>query len=301
MGSSAVDKSVNLKNWAGNLVRTSCAQIETTDNITFIAPKPGWRGIGFGELWRQRELLYFLVWRDIKVRYKQTVIGAAWAVLQPMATMLLFSVIFGLLAKVSFDGLPYPLAVYAGLLPWMFFAAGVSQSGVSLVNQSHLVTKIYFPRIFVPTACIGASLVDFAIGFVVYAGLMSWYSQLPGIGICILPALLLLTLIATAGLGYLLAGLTVVYRDFRFVISFMMQLGMFLSAAPFPAQLWPQRYHWLLSINPMFGIIKAFRACLLDRAFDWLSLTISAAAAAVIFVVGICYFHRIERRFADIA
>lgn len=290
-----------LPGFADELANRPPGAANDVGEVTVIAPEPGWRAINVASLWRQRELLYFLIWRDVKVRYKQTVIGAAWSVLQPLATMVLFTVIFGRLANISFEGLPFPLAVYAGLLPWMFFSSAVSQAGLSLVNQAHLLTKIYFPRLFVPTACIGASLVDFAIGFSVYAGMMVWYWHPPGSNILYLPLLLSLVLITAAGVGLSLASLIVVYRDFRFVVPFMMQLGMFLSAAPFPSDLWPQRYHLALSVNPMFGIIKGFRASLLNQPLDWASLGISSLSALVLFVFGLYYFRRVERRFADIA
>ena len=269
--------------------------------VTVIQPTKGWQAVDFRELWRHRELLYFLIWRDVKVRYKQTVMGAAWAILQPVATMVVFTVIFGRLAKISFDGPPYAVAVYAGLLPWMFFANAVTQAGVSLVNQAHLLTKIYFPRLFVPTACVGAGLVDWALSFVVYLGLMIWYAQLPGWTVLILPGLMLLTFIAACGVGYVLASLTVVYRDFRFVVPFMVQIWMYLSAAPFPAKLWGDQYHWVLALNPMFGIVKSFRSALLDLKMDWVCLAISGTVAVGIFVFGLYNFRRTERRFADIA
>ena len=269
--------------------------------VTVIRPSAGWQAVDFRELWRRRELLYFLIWRDVKVRYKQTVMGAAWAVLQPLATMAVFTVVFGRLAKVSFDGSPYAVAVYAGLLPWMFFANTVSQAGVSLVNQAHLLTKIYFPRLFVPTACVGAGLVDWALSFAVYVCLMLWYARLPGWSVLLVPLLILLTLAAACGVGYVLASLTVVYRDFRFVVPFMVQIWMYLSAAPFPAELWGERYHRILAINPLFGIIKSFRSALLGTDVDWACLAISGLVAVAVFLFGLYYFRRTERRFADVA
>ncbi len=270
-------------------------------DVTIIQPAKGWQAVDFRELWRHRELLYFLVWRDVKVRYKQTVMGAAWAVLQPVATMVVFTIVFGWLAKVSFEGPPYPIAVYAGLLPWTFFANAVTQAGVSLVNQAHLLTKIYFPRLFMPAACIGAGLVDWTLSFVVYFVLMVWYGQAPAWTVLLLPVLIALTLAAACGVGCLLASLTVVYRDFRFVVPFMVQIWMFLSAAPFPASLWSREHHWLLAFNPMFGIIKAFRSALLGLDMDWIGLAISGLMASGLLVFGLYNFRRMERRFADVA
>lgn len=266
-----------------------------------IRPRKGWIGIDWAELVRYRELLYFLVWRDVKVRYKQTVLGAAWAVIQPVFSMVIFSIIFGKFAKIPSEGLPYPIFVYAGLLPWTFFSNAVRQSGMSLVNQSHLLTKIYFPRLFVPAACIGAGLVDFALSFGVYLGIMLWYMHLPGLTVLLLPLLVLLTIITALGTGYLLAGLTVTYRDFRFVIPFMMQAWMYASPVVYPMTLLPEKYRWIMALNPMSGVIGGFRSTLLNQPIDWSGLGISSLTAISIFLFGLHNFRRVERRFADIA
>ena len=268
---------------------------------TVIEPKKGWQVLDFRELLRYHELLYFLVWRDIKVRYKQTVLGAIWAILQPVLSMLIFSVIFGRLAGIPSDGIPYPIFVYAGLLPWTFFSNAVSQSGVSLVSQANMLSKIYFPRLFLPTACTVASLVDFGLSFVVYIFIMLWYMHLPGILIMLLPVLILLTIITSLGVGYLLSSLTVTYRDFKFVIPFMLQAWMYSSPVVYSVTLLPERYRWLMSINPMSGIIGAFRSSLLNQKMDWSSLALSASVALGIFVFGLFNFRRTEKRFADIA
>ena len=266
-----------------------------------IRPRKGWISIDWAEILRYRGLLYFLVWRDVKVRYKQTVLGAAWAIIQPVFSMIIFSIIFGSFAKIPSRGLPYPIFVYAGLLPWTFFANAVRLSGMSLVNQSHLLTKIYFPRLFVPTASVGAGLVDFALSFGVYIGIMLWYMRLPGLTVLLLPLLVLLTILTALGTGYLLAGLTVTYRDFRFVIPFMMQAWMYASPVVYPVTLLPEKYRWIMAMNPMSGIIGGFRSTLLNQAIDWSALGISSLVAISIFLFGLFNFRRVERRFADIA
>jgi len=272
--------------------------------ITVIRPRRGWQAIDFGELWRYRELLYFLTWRDVKVRYKQTVMGAAWAILQPLMTMVVFSVVFGKFAKIPSDGFPYPIFLYAGLLPWTLFSSAVSKAGVSLVNQANLLTKIYFPRLFVPTAGVGACLVDFALSCSVYVGLMLWYGHLPGLSAALLPLLVLLTVITALGMGYILASLTVTYRDFRFVVPFMMQIWMFLSPVIYPVTLLDDGHHWfrwVLMLNPMTGVIEGFRSVLLNRPLDLTSLVTATVLGVSIFVFGLYNFRRTERRFADIA
>jgi len=280
--------------------RTDEAQAGSA-SVTVIRPQRGWRGIDTRELWRYRELLYFLVWRDIRVRYKQTVIGAAWAVIQPVCTMVIFSVIFGKFAKIPSDGVPYPVFVYAGLLPWLFFANAVSQSSLSLVNQSHLLTKVYFPRLFIPASSIGVGLVDFALSFGVYVGIMVWYGHLPGVSVVLLPVLLLLTALTALGVGVLLASVTVVYRDFRMVVAFLVQIWLYLSPVVYPVTIVPEPYRWAMALNPMTGIIGGFRSVLLNRPLDWAALGVSAIVTSILLAVGVCNFRRTERRFADIA
>jgi lipopolysaccharide transport system permease protein len=270
-------------------------------SVTVIRPQRGWRAIDARELWRYRELLYFLVWRDIKVRYKQTVIGAAWAVIQPVCTMVIFSVIFGRFAKIPSEGVPYPVFVYAGLLPWLFFANAVSQSSLSLVNQSHLLTKVYFPRLFIPASSIGVGLVDFGLSFGVYVGIMLWYARMPGISVILLPALLLLTALTALGVGVLLASVTVVYRDFRMVVPFMVQVWLYLSPVVYPVTIVPEAYRWTMALNPMTGIIGGFRSVLLNRPLDWAALGTSTIVTLILLAAGVCNFRRTERRFADIA
>lgn len=271
-----------------------------------IEPRRGWLAVDWRELWRHRELLYFLVWRDVKVRYKQTVLGVAWAVLVPVLSMLVFTAIFGNFAGFKNrlpDGLEnaYPVYVYAGLLPWLFFANAISLGGLSLVNQQHLLTKIYFPRLFVPTATVGGALIDMGLSFCIFLGLMVFYGIVPSIGILFVPLLVVWTAIASLGIAYQLSALTVAYRDFKFVIPFMVQIWQFLSPVVYPTSMFPERYRWLLALNPLTGIIDGFRASVFGTPVSWINLAISALSAVALFLLGAMYFRQTERRFADIA
>jgi lipopolysaccharide transport system permease protein len=261
----------------------------------------GWVGIDWAEIFRGRELLYFLVWRDYKVRYKQAVLGVAWAVLQPVFNMMVFTVIFGYLAKMSSEGYPYAVYNFAALLPWTFFATGVSLAGLSLVNQQHLLTKVYFPRIYVPMAAIGVGLLDMAISFGVYAVILLYYHQPVSWQVVYLPLLVLATVLATLGPGLALAALTVTYRDFRYVIPFLLQALMYLSPVVYPLSIWPKRYQWLPALNPMTGIIDAYRSAILGKPWNVTTLAISGISALVLAIGGAYYFRKTERRFADIA
>ena len=271
-----------------------------------IEPRRGWVAVNVEELWRRRELLYFLIWRDVKVRYKQTVLGVAWAVLVPVLSMLVFTAIFGNFAGLK-TALPanlqsaYPVYVYAGLLPWLFFANAISLGGLSLMNQQHLLTKIYFPRLFVPTATVGGALVDMGLSFVVFLSLMASFGLVPSSSIIGLPVLVFLTRVVSLGIAYLLSALTVSYRDFKFVIPFLVQVWQYLSPVVYPTTIVPERYRWLLALNPMTGIIDGYRSALLGLPWPWMSLSLSAISATALFVLGLMYFRRTERRFADIA
>ncbi len=268
---------------------------------TILRPRRGWIAVDWRELWEHRELLGFLVMRDIKVRYKQTVLGAAWAILQPLFAMLIFTLIFGRFAKIPSEDAPYAVFVYAGLLPWTFFSTAVTQAGQALVSQQSLLTKIYLPRMFVPAAPVGGALVDLAISFGVFAIVMAVYQQVPGWGVVMVPLLVLLTIAAALGMGLLLAALTVTYRDFRYVIPFMIQAWMYISPVIYPVSLVPAEYRWALALNPLAGVIDGFRAAFLNRPFDWPTLSISAAVSVALLLVGMFYFRKTERRFADIA
>lgn len=282
--------------------RTISAESEVPEEPELvIRARKGWIPVDWAELWHFRELLYFLVWRDVKVRYKQTVLGAAWAVLQPVFGMVVFTLIFGNFAKIPSDGVPYAVFVFAGLLPWTFFSNGVSQGGQSLVNQQNLLTKVYFPRLFVPAASLGVALLDLLISFGVLAVIMAWYRVAPGWGILTLPLLVVLSTVASLGVALVLASLTVSYRDFRFVIPFMLQAWMYLSPVVYPVSMVPQKYRWALALNPMAGIIDAYRSAILGTPWEFSTLGISALVAAAVFIFALFYFKRTERRFADIA
>ncbi|MDQ6954747.1 MAG: ABC transporter permease [Mariprofundaceae bacterium] len=270
------------------------------EHVTVIEPAKGWRALDFKELWAYRELFWVLTLRDIKVRYKQTVLGVAWAVLQPVLTMLIFTVVFGGLAKIPSDGYPYAIFVFAALLPWTFFANAVSTSSTSLINASNMVSKVYFPRLIIPLSSIGSGLVDLAISTLVLFALMLWFGVGWSFNLLLIPLLLLAVIFTALGVGTLLSALTVAYRDFRFVVPFMVQIWMYATPVVYPVSLVPEKWQWLLFLNPMTGVIEAFRSAFLDRPFDLPSIAISLLMSVVIFIVGVAYFERVERRFADI-
>jgi lipopolysaccharide transport system permease protein len=274
---------------------------DTAPSITVIEPKTGWVPVDFREIWNYRELLYFLTKRDIKVRYKQTVLGGLWAVIQPAFTMLVFTLFFGRLAKMPSDGLPYPIFVYAGLLPWTYFANAVSASGNSLVGSANLITKVYFPRIVVPASAALAGLLDFFIALFVLAALMIWYQFLPGPGILLFPFLVALTFFCAVGVGLWLSALNVQYRDIRYAIPFLIQVWMFMSPVIYPVSLVHGNYQWLLALNPMGGVIHAYRASLLGhQPIDWALLSLSTLIILALFLGGLYYFRRMEKVFADV-
>ena len=272
--------------------------------LLVIEPAPGWRPINLRELWRYRELLGFLTWRDVKIRYKQTALGATWAILQPVMTMVIFTLFFGRGAGMAqkTPGISYSLFVYAGLLPWVFFTSSITNAGTSLVNNQNLVTKIYFPRLMMPLSSVGAAFVDFGIALVLLIGMMIWNQTGPGIGILFLPAVIVLMSLLSVGVGALLAGLTVAYRDFRYVVPFMTQMWMFVTPIIYPTSIVPKELRWLWGFNPMAGLVETFRYAFLNWPSDWTPQTflMSGAISICVFFVGIFYFRRVERTFADI-
>lgn len=278
-------------------------------DVTVIESRPGWVPVDVKECWRYHELLYFLVWRDLKARFKQTVLGAAWAVIQPVFSLVLFSIIFGKVAGFAPEGrADYPLFLYAALLPWGFFSRAVSQSGISLVGQANILTKIYFPRVFVPLSVVGVCLVDFALSFGVYLCLMVYFGQMPGWQIVFLPFVILLTVFVASGLGLLLSALTVTYRDFKNIIPFALQMGMYLTPVVYALnesayvnKVVPEKYRLLMSVNPMAGVTAMFRWMLLGETMYWPGLVLSVGVSVAIFFAGLFVFRRTERRFADIA
>jgi lipopolysaccharide transport system permease protein len=274
---------------------------DSSDVEILITPRSGWVAVDWKELYRNRELLFFMVWRDLKVRYKQTVLGATWAILQPLVTLTIFTLIFGKFAKIPSEGFAYPVFAFAGLMPWTFFSSGMASAGQSLVNQQGLLSKVYFPRLFIPTAAVASYLVDFAISFGLYAGILAWYRTVPSWQVVFLPALIALTMLPALGLGYLLGGLTVFYRDFRYVVPFMVQILMYLSPIIYPMNLLSPVYRRVLALNPMVGIIEGYRSAILGTPWQLDSLATSVVVSLALFAVGILYFRKVERWFADFA
>jgi lipopolysaccharide transport system permease protein len=270
--------------------------------VTVIERRPGWQIVDLQELWRYRELLFFLTWRDVKVRYKQTVLGAAWAVLQPLATMLVFSLFIGRMPGVADHIEHYPLFVFAGLLPWTFLANAIGSASQSVVGNQNLVTKIYFPRLIIPMGAVGAGLVDFAVAFGMLLVMMLCYSVVPGWQLLLAPVICLLLMIAALGTGTLLAALTVAYRDFRYVVPFSVQLWMFATPCIYldASTIVGPRGQLLLPLNPAYGLIYNFRQSMLGGPFDWYSLAVSGAVSVGLLALGCLYFRRVERNFADI-
>lgn len=269
-------------------------------HVTVIEPHRGWRMLNWRELWAYRELLWVLTARDIKVRYKQSVLGAAWAVIRPFTTMVIFSVVFGRLAGMPSEGYPYPVFVYAALLPWTFFSTAIATSGQSLVGSAHLINKVYFPRLIIPLASAGAAMVDLLVSTGILLLMMAWYGVGWSWNLLAAPLLLLAVVFTALGVGTLLSALTVAYRDFNHITPFLVQIWMYVTPVVFPVSLVPAKWQWLLYLNPMTGLVEGFRSAFLAKPFDVTGLAVSFAVAVVFFVVGIAYFERVERRFADI-
>jgi homopolymeric O-antigen transport system permease protein len=277
------------------------AESEFVGPVSEIAPSRGWVALKLRELWAYRELLYFLVWRDIKVRYKQTVLGAAWAIIQPFFTMVVFSLFFGSLAKMPSDGIPYPIFAYTALVPWTFFANGLTQASNSLVGNSGLIKKVYFPRLAIPIAGVLSNLVDFALAFVVLLLMMVYFKLWPTAAILWLPLLLLLAFITALGVGLWFSALNVEFRDVRYVVPFLTQFWMFATPVAYPSSLLHEPWRTLYGLNPMAGVVEGFRWALLGTvAAPGPLIWASAAAALVILVSGAFYFRRMERTFADV-
>jgi lipopolysaccharide transport system permease protein len=285
----------------------STAAAEVRPEITYIRPIPGWRAVNLRELWQYRELLGFLTMRDIKLRYKQTALGVAWAVIQPLFTMLVFTIFFGKLGKLPSDGKPYALFVLAALLPWQLFAYALTQSSNSLVAEQRLITKVYFPRLIVPLASVLSGLVDFVVAFglmlvLAAAGpLLGWAPVAPTWAALTLPVFVLFAALTALAVGLWLATLNVQYRDVRYTIPFLTQLWMFLTPVAYPASLVPKPYRLLYGLNPMSGVVEGFRWALLATAApDWGLMAVSAAVVAALLFGGLFYFRRMERTFADV-
>jgi lipopolysaccharide transport system permease protein len=282
-------------------VTTADSDILTKPQVLRITPPTRWWAIPVGELWAYRELLYFFVWRDIKIRYKQTAIGAAWAVLQPLLTMLVFSLFFGRLAHIPSDGIPYPIFFYSALLPWMYFAAALQNATNTIVENQRMITKVYFPKLLLPLSAVLSGLVDFGISFLMFVVLMVYYGIRPGAAMVWLPAFLLLAILTALGVGLWLSALNAIYRDVRYVLPFLTQFWMFASPVVYASSLVPARWRWLYGLNPMVGVIEGFRWSLTGRG-DGLgrSFFVSVAVVAAVLLSGIAYFQRMETTIADV-
>ncbi|HEX5708041.1 MAG TPA: ABC transporter permease [Pyrinomonadaceae bacterium] len=268
--------------------------------LVVIAPSRRRVSLGLRDLWTYRELLYFLVWRDVKVRYKQTALGVVWVVAQPLLTTLIFTIFLGMLAKVPSDGAPYPLFVFAGLLPWTFFSGAVATSGNSLVGNAHLITKVYFPRMIIPIAAVGARLVDFFVAFLVLAGMMIYYGQPLTWKLLALPLLILLVTALALGVGMWASALNVRYRDVGVAVPVLIQLWMFASPVVYPLNLVPENWRTVYALNPAVGVVSGFRAALLGGEFEWAALAVSAAVTLVVLILAAYSFRRMEKFFADL-
>lgn len=287
---------------SASVVKTEAANPQSTARHPLVSIRPGgkWVGLDLSSLWPYRELLYFLMWRDVKVRYKQTLLGAAWAIIQPLFAMAIFTLFFGRLAGVPSDGIPYPIFAYAGLLPWMFFSNAVTNSGNSLVGSSNLITKVYFPRMIIPAAAVGSGLIDFAIALLILVALMVYYGVAVTFNLLMFPVLVMLTMLLALGVGMLMSGLNVKYRDVRHALPFVIQLWMFATPIVYPASLVPERWRLVYALNPLTGIIEGYRSSLFGAGFDWATLGTSATITIAVLIYSAYSFRRMERGFADI-
>lgn len=267
--------------------------------LVIIEPR-GWAALDLRNLWSYHELLYFFIWRDVKVRYKQTALGVTWIFFQPLITTLVFTILLGKLARIPSDNIPYPLFAYSGLLPWTFFSSAVTNTGGSLVSNANLITKVYFPRMIIPAAAVGARLVDLAIGFVMLAVMMLYYGSAPTWRLLVLPLPVILLTLLSLAIGMWMSALNVKYRDIGALLPTVIQLWMYVSPVVYPVSLAPASWQWLYSLNPLTGILKAFRSSVLGLAFDWPALAISAALTLILLVYSAFAFRRMERQFADI-
>ncbi|UCE00455.1 MAG: ABC transporter permease [Chloroflexota bacterium] len=278
----------------------SAINTRSKEEVLILKPTRGWGRLNLGELWKYRELTYFLTWRDLKVRYKQTVLGASWAILQPFLSMVVFSVFFGSLLNVPSEGVPYPVFSYTALLPWGVFAKALNDAGRSLVTNRSMITKIYFPRMVIPVASVISGLVDFAIAFIVLLGMMWYFHIPPTVNIWTLPLFLLLALLTALGIGLWLSALNVLYRDIGYIIPFLTQLWFYLTPIVYPASQVPEHWRNIYALNPMVGVVEGFRWALLDTATaPGPMVVVSSIVALLMLLSGMFYFRRMERTFAD--
>lgn len=284
-----------------NMPSSSPASLASSEAHFLIEPPRGWVALELRELWLYRELLFFLAWRDIKLRYKQTALGAAWAILQPLLTMVIFSVIFGQLAKLPSDGIPYPIFTYTALLPWQLFAFALTNSSNSLINSQNLISKVYFPRLIIPLASTLAGVIDFAFAFLVLLGMMAYYRMVPTTAIAYLPLFLILALLSALAVGIWLSALSVEYRDVRYIVPFLTQFWMYATPIAYSSSLIPENWRLLYGLNPMTGVVEGFRWALLGmQTSGGIMIAVSAAVVVVMFISGLYYFRRMENNFADV-
>jgi len=268
--------------------------------LVVIEPSKNLVALNLRDLWHYRDLFHILTMRDIKVRYKQTFLGVAWAIMQPLFTMIIFTLLFGRLANMPSDGVPYPLFAFAGLLPWTFFSNAVTNSGNSLVGSSNLITKVYFPRMVIPFAAVAAGLLDLVVAFGLMVLLMIYYGVGFSANMLMLPVLTVIMTLLAVGIGMFLSALNVKYRDIRYALPFLIQLGMFASPIIYPLSIIPEKWRWLMMLNPLSGLIEAYRAALFGRPFDWASLGVSLAMTVAILLFSAYVFRKMERSFADV-
>lgn len=273
---------------------------ELDETVVVIGARNGWRDLGLAELWSHRELMYFLVWRDLKVRYRQTVFGALWAVLQPVLLMVIFTVSVGQLKGVGPAGIPYPLFAFAGLVPWTLFASSLASASNSMVNSEHIITKVYFPRLLLPFAAIGSFLLDFLVAMAVLVILMVYFGAMPTIAVIWLPFFTLFALVTALGVGTWLAAINVRYRDVKYVVPFLTQTWMFASPVIYASTLIPKQWQWLYALNPMTGVIEGFRWALIGGSRPDELIFVSAIASVLVFATSLVYFRHTEQTFADV-
>lgn len=280
---------------------TSAIETRNKPGVVFIKPSKGWVGLRLGDLWEYRELIYFLTWRDIKVRYKQSVLGILWAILKPFMAMVVFTIFFGNFAKIPSDGIPYPIFSYTATLPWELFAAALGVASRSMVSNSNMISKIYFPRLIVPLASVMSSVVDFLIGFIILIGMMIFYKVTPTIATLWLPLLILLALVTALGVGFWTSALMVRYRDVGYIMPFLANLWMYLTPVVYPSSMIPEKWRLLYALNPMTGVVEGFRYALLgtNQSISVWMILISSVIAVLILISGMFYFRRMEKEFAD--
>jgi len=280
---------------------TAETSVLTQPPVLRITPPARWWEIRFGELWEYRELLYFFVWRDIKIRYKQTAIGAAWAVLQPLLTMIVFTLFFGKLAHIPSEGLPYPIFYYSALLPWMYFAASLQNATNTIVENQRVITKVYFPRLDLPLSSVLSGLVDFGVSFLMFVAMVIYFGIGPSAALLWLPAFLLLALLTALGVGLWLSALNAIYRDVRYVVPFLVQFWLFASPVAYPSSLVPEKWRWLYGLNPMAGVIEGFRWSLTGRGEPpGRLILVSSGVVLVVLLSGVAYFQKMETTIADV-